>query len=206
MAVTTSWQGATLGANTFTGSQTITGGTVTASAPVIDATQTWNNAAVAFTGLKLNVTATASDAASLLQDWQVGGVSIASIRKDGFLVTSGSVSVGASQIMRFNTQVVLKGIADGQMNINNFAQSAGVGLDVGTDGVLKVRNRALNADGAITASSGTFSTTLATAAPAGASAGLWKLGSLVTAAVVVDTTRSVFVDIGGTVYKLLVAQ
>lgn len=48
--------------------------------------------------------------------------------------------------------------------------------------------------------------TMATAAPSGASAGLWKLGSLVTAAVVPDTTRSVFIDIGGTVYKLIVAQ
>lgn len=49
-------------------------------------------------------------------------------------------------------------------------------------------------------------TTFQSAAPSGASAGLWKLGSLVTAAVVVDTTRSVFIDIGGTVYKLMVAQ
>lgn len=48
-------------------------------------------------------------------------------------------------------------------------------------------------------------TTLSTAAPAGASAGAWKLGSLVTAAVVLDTTRSLYVDIGGTVYHLMVS-
>jgi len=36
---------------------------------------TWNNVATTFTGALLNVTDTASNAASLLQDWQVGGVS-----------------------------------------------------------------------------------------------------------------------------------
>ncbi len=48
--------------------------------------------------------------------------------------------------------------------------------------------------------------TIATAAPSGSSAGVWKLGALQTAAVVLDTTRSIFVDIGGVVYKLMVAQ
>jgi len=51
--------GATLVANTFTGAQTITGGTVTASTPLLDITQTWNNAAVSFKGLGANFTTTA---------------------------------------------------------------------------------------------------------------------------------------------------
>lgn len=50
-----------------------TGGTVTASDPVIDASQTWNNAAVAFTAWRVNITDTASAAASILGDWQIGG-------------------------------------------------------------------------------------------------------------------------------------
>jgi hypothetical protein len=45
---------------------TLTGGTVTASAPVVDAAQTWNNSGVTFTGLRFNVTSTASDARSNL--------------------------------------------------------------------------------------------------------------------------------------------
>ena len=45
---------------------TLTGGTVTASAPVLDASQTWNNGAVTFTGLRVNVTNTASDHRSSL--------------------------------------------------------------------------------------------------------------------------------------------
>ena len=50
-----------------------------------------------------------------------------------------------------------------------------------------------------------FGSTIQTAAPVGAAAGLWKLGSVVTGAVTVDTTRSAYVDIGGTVLKVLLA-
>lgn len=66
---------AILAANTFTAGQTITGGVLTASIPVLTATQTWNNAAVTFTAVSVNVTDTASAAASLLLDLQSGGVS-----------------------------------------------------------------------------------------------------------------------------------
>ena len=41
-------------------------GTLTASAPVLDLSQTWNNAAVAFTALNINVTNTASSGSSFL--------------------------------------------------------------------------------------------------------------------------------------------
>lgn len=71
---------------------TITGATVTTSQPVLDMTQTWNNAATTFTGLKFNANDTASAAASLLMDLQVGGVSYANIDK------SGSFTIG-----RYNT-------------------------------------------------------------------------------------------------------
>ena len=69
---------------------TLTGGTVTASAPVLDATQTWNNAAVTFTGLRVNVTNTASAAASLLADVQVGGSNVFSINRAGALGAGGA--------------------------------------------------------------------------------------------------------------------
>lgn len=48
-------------------------------------------------------------------------------------------------------------------------------------------------------------TTYQSGAPAGSTAGLWKFGALQTAAVVVDTTRSIYVDIGGVVYHLIVS-
>ena len=53
--------------------------------PVINATQTWNSSTTPFTGLKLNVTDTASNASSLLLDLQVGGASKAYITKAGVL-------------------------------------------------------------------------------------------------------------------------
>lgn len=68
------------GAVTITGAAgssalTITGGTQTASFPALDLAQTWNNAGVTFTGLKLNVTNTASASGSAYIDVQLGGSS-----------------------------------------------------------------------------------------------------------------------------------
>ena len=57
-------------------------GTLTTSAPVT-ISQTWNDAAVAFTALKVDATSTNSASTSLLLDLQVGGVSKFSVRKDG---------------------------------------------------------------------------------------------------------------------------
>jgi len=57
------------------GALTVGGKTVTTDSPIINLSQTWNNAAATFTGLKLNVTDTASAADSNLLDLQVGGIS-----------------------------------------------------------------------------------------------------------------------------------
>ena len=69
-------------ATTLLGSTTLSGATITADAPVLNLAQTWNNAAITFTGLKLNATDTASAAGSLLQDLQVGGISRFRVPKD----------------------------------------------------------------------------------------------------------------------------
>lgn len=53
----------------------ITGGTQTANQPALNITQTWNNGAVTFKGLSLNVTNTASASDSLLVDIQSTGAS-----------------------------------------------------------------------------------------------------------------------------------
>jgi hypothetical protein len=72
---------------------TLAGATVTASEPILNLTQTWNNVAVTFAGARLNVTDTTSATASLLLDLQVGGTSRLSIRKDGAVLgPDGSVS------------------------------------------------------------------------------------------------------------------
>jgi len=80
-----------------TGPLTVLGGTLTgASTPFLNLSQTWNNAATTFTGALVNVTDTASSSASLLQDWQNGGVSKASISKAGLFTCSGLTFVGSN--------------------------------------------------------------------------------------------------------------
>jgi hypothetical protein len=73
-------------ATTLLGSTTLSGATITADSPVINASQTWNNGAVAFTGLKFNAAGTSdanSAAASLLMDLQVGAASKFNVSKSG---------------------------------------------------------------------------------------------------------------------------
>ena len=66
---------------------------VTVSTPLPDIRQTWNAGAVVFTAVKLNVTNTASAAASLLLDLQVGGVSQFKVNKVGQLTGIGGMLV-----------------------------------------------------------------------------------------------------------------
>ena len=68
-----------------------TNGTLTASAPVLDLSQTWNNSGVTFTGLRFNATNTASAAASLIADFQVGGTSQVWIDRAGNLAMTGGI-------------------------------------------------------------------------------------------------------------------
>jgi hypothetical protein len=60
-----------------------TGAIITTSQPLIDVSQTWNSSGTTFTGAKINVTNTASAAASLLLDLQVGTTSLFSVGKAG---------------------------------------------------------------------------------------------------------------------------
>lgn len=74
---------------------TNSGTTITANAPALDLGQTWNAGGVTFTGLKFNVTDTASAAASLLLDLQVGGVSKLSINKGGTINFFNGLFIGS---------------------------------------------------------------------------------------------------------------
>lgn len=73
---------------------TLTGGTITAAAPSISVSRTWNNSGVTFTSLLFNITDTASAAGSLLIDLQVGGASKFSVAKTGTLTSVGDVVIG----------------------------------------------------------------------------------------------------------------
>jgi hypothetical protein len=81
------------------------GGTVvTVSTPLIVATQTWNAGAVVFTGVKVNVTDTASASSSLFFDFQLASSSMVNANKaglvssvGGFLTTGQAISHTASK-------------------------------------------------------------------------------------------------------------
>jgi hypothetical protein len=70
------------------------GQTVTASNPILDLAQTWNNAAVDFTGWLLNVTNTTSGGGSLLLDLRLDDVTQLSMSKGGDLTVSNSATIG----------------------------------------------------------------------------------------------------------------
>ncbi len=74
------------------------------------------------------------------------------------------------------------------------ATSVGIGGGNINAGGTIIAGGAITAGGAYTSS-----------APAGgAGAGAWKLGTLVTAAITADTTRYIELDVGGTLYKIVV--
>lgn len=75
--------------DTMTGALAIGNGVLVANDPVLELSQTWNNAAVAFTALKSDVTVTAAAAGSLLFDFQQNAGSIFNLRTDGRLVLNG---------------------------------------------------------------------------------------------------------------------
>lgn len=73
--------------NNTTRSLVVTGATVTADAPVISYTQTWNNSGITFNGFSANFTDTASATASSLIRMQIGGSDRFVVRKDGAVIT-----------------------------------------------------------------------------------------------------------------------
>ena len=104
---------------TFTGVVTApqfiaTGGTITANAPGLDVTQTWNNGAATFYGIRANFVTTAfNGATSYLMDVQVGGVSKFGIDISGIIYcgggmfgvdinTAGIMLDGGSTVVGFN--------------------------------------------------------------------------------------------------------
>lgn len=96
--------------NKLTQQFAVTGATVTTSQPVFSATQTWNAGAVAFSAFRVNVTDTASAAASALAEFQIGGSSIVNIGKAATSALSiadgGTIrSTGSSGIFLGNSTV-----------------------------------------------------------------------------------------------------
>lgn len=118
-------------------SLTLTGATVTASHPVLDLSQTWNAGAVAFSGLKLNITDTSSVATSLLIDLQVGASSKFKVDKTSLISLDGNKALrlnsgaGTLDLGDTGATITFNGMgasADAQMNSAVFRIRAGMSL------------------------------------------------------------------------------
>jgi len=92
-------------------------GTITADTPALDVTQTWNNGAVTFNGIKLDITNTASGSSSALIEAQVSTATILRLFPDGRL------QITAAGSMFFNGRARISSPADGRFMISNTAQT-----------------------------------------------------------------------------------
>jgi hypothetical protein len=127
------------GSNATFGSLTANNGTLTASAPVLNLAQTWNNAAVTFTGLRFNATNTASATASPLIDLQVGGVSRMRMTRGGTLHLSEHSNSGL-----YSPAPVWTGSTAGLLAATNLAIGSNLDtiLERGGAGIIEQRNAA----------------------------------------------------------------
>lgn len=122
--------GATLSGAT-TVADTVGAGSGSLAGSALSVTQTWNTSG-APTALKLNVTNTASGAAALLMDLQVGGVSQFSVSKAGAIVIPGNITlntllaataarVGSTGQFYWNSRSQIFSPADGQIRLTDAA-------------------------------------------------------------------------------------
>jgi len=124
------------------GSITITQGTIAALAQGITQTVTWNNAAVSFVAQDLNVTDTASSAASILARWRVGGAAQFTVFKSGLVQSAGTINAGANLscasagVVVFGVRSTIRSSADGQVNVTNNAGTSFTRLTLGPETAL----------------------------------------------------------------------
>lgn len=116
-----------------------TAATVVASTPVINLTQTWNNAAVTFTAVKVNVTATAKASTSNLLDLQTGGASMFSVSHDGILNLNSTIAMVNTSSITWAAHGGVNSPANGNFQIFADGFAAAAGLKVSTSGVIEAR-------------------------------------------------------------------
>ena len=128
--------------------QTYNAGTLTTDVKVLDLSATWNAGAVTFTGLKFNVTDTASATASLIVDLLTDGVSQCSVTKAGLLTTKNLTASGGGNSFNCNGNINAVGnVVFG----NGFATFT---LDAGNKELKLLQNNAATAPFVLTPGSG----------------------------------------------------
>jgi hypothetical protein len=105
--------------------------TITANTPFFNVSQTWNNAAIVFEGIAVNIINTASSTSSKLIDLQVGGVSQFSATVGGVVAVSSAMTIASNAVLHagnFNTFApTLTGTgASGTWGINVTGTSANI--------------------------------------------------------------------------------
>jgi hypothetical protein len=108
-------------------SLTIASGALTDSAPAVDVTQTWNDAADAFVGADTNITDTNSHADSVIERWRVGGTVLMAIGKANIRFgTGGPQTVSNSVAAR--VQIVGTNIGASSLQGSNWANDDNSGV------------------------------------------------------------------------------
>lgn len=125
-------------------------GSITSNIPALDLIQTWNNSGTTFTGLRFNVTNTASASGSLLMDLQEGGISYATIKKDGSLTlgpsgssptlslgssasfNASSLGFGAAAYISWSGRTTIYAPAANRLRILQNDETAGAQVEMGT--------------------------------------------------------------------------
>lgn len=138
------------------GKLTVGGKTVATSQPVLDLSQTWNNAGITFTGIKFNVTDEASAAGSLLLDLDVGGVSRFSVDKlGGVTINSHLQMLGSSKIYGPSFSINVGGTTAGSNGWITLASSSVVRVAINSAGVAVGNDKAIGWSSSSAASTAT---------------------------------------------------
>lgn len=121
------------GDNVWSGQFTNALGTITASAPATFS-QTWNNAAVAFGGLQVAITDTASAAGALpfqVLGGAAGTTNLFSVDKSGNGVYAGNITIPSSGLVAYGARSRIASPADGQITLFNATQTGFTRLNFG---------------------------------------------------------------------------
>jgi len=129
----TTGQTITAPANTsaLTASYSVTGANTT---PLLNLTGTWNTSGIA-RGILLNITDTASNASSLLMDFQVGGVSKFNISKGG-IINLGTSATYKANLVAFSNNSGISAFS----NYLNLVSGNVLGLSINTSGITAVNS------------------------------------------------------------------
>ena len=109
----------------------ITPATATTDVNALSVTQTWNNAAVNFTGIKLDVTSTADGASSLLMDLRDDAASKFSVTKAGDVTSAASIT--ATGAFAFPNSTVLRAPSNGILRLTDTAETNFSRINLGGD-------------------------------------------------------------------------